>query len=84
MNPYEILGVDRNAKDKTIKKAYMEMTRKWHPDLYHNEEDIKIANAKMQEINAAWELIGSPKSRAIYDKEHPVSVYEYYAKKTSF
>ncbi len=81
MNPYEILGVDRNAKDKTIKKAYMEMTRKWHPDLYHNEEDIKIANAKMQEINAAWELIGSPESRAIYDKEHPVSVYEYYAKK---
>lgn len=81
MNPYEILGVDRNAKDKTIKKAYMEMTRKWHPDLYHNKEDIKIATAKMQEINAAWELIGSPESRAIYDKEHPFSVYEYYAKK---
>ncbi len=81
MNPYEILGVDRNAKDKTIKKAYMEMTRKWHPDLYHNKEDIKIANAKMQEINAAWELIGSPESRAAFDKEHPVSVYEYYAKK---
>ena len=81
MNPYEILGVDRNAKDKTIKKAYMEMTRKWHPDLYHNKEDIRIANAKMQEINAAWELIGSPESRAAFDKEHPVSVYEYYAKK---
>lgn len=81
MNPYEVLGVDRNANDEAIKKAYRKKVREWHPDLFHTEEDIKTANVKMQEINAAWELIGSPESRAAFDKEHPVSVYEYYAKK---
>lgn len=81
LNPYEILGVDRNANEKAIKKAYRKLVSKWHPDLYHTEAEIKIAEEMMKKINSAFELIGSPKSRSAWDAENPVSVYEYYSKK---
>lgn len=83
MNPYEVLGVDRNAKDKAIKKAYRALSKKWHPDLFETEADKKTATVKMQEIIEAYKLIGTPKARAAFDASNPVSssVYEHYAKK---
>lgn len=86
MNPYEVLGVERNAKEETIKTAYRKLARNWHPDLFHTAEEISIAEEKMKELNAAWELIGTPEKRVLFDASNPVSVnvYEYYAsKKTS-
>ena len=58
---YEILGVSEGATLKEIKKAYRKLVREYHPDIMQakgeSEEYIKEATAKVQEINAAYELL---------------------------
>ena len=83
MDPYKILGVDRDASDETLKRAFRSLAKKWHPDLFHTDEEKAEAEEKFKTLNAAWELIGTPESRAIYDASNPVvvNVYEYYSKK---
>ena len=58
-NAYRILGVDANASDEEVKKAYREMAKKNHPDLVSNlgEEVHQAAEKKFQEINEAYEII---------------------------
>ena len=56
---YKILGIDPNASDEEVKKAYREMAKKNHPDLVSNlgDEVRQAAEKKFQEINAAYETI---------------------------
>ena len=63
---YEVLGVDRSADDKTIKKAYKRLARKYHPDL--NPDDPKGAEAKFKEVNEAYDVLKDPQKRARYDQ----------------
>ena len=56
-DPYEVLGVPRNASDDEIKRAYRQLAKKYHPDINPGDE---AAAAKMQEINAAYEQIKDP------------------------
>ena len=58
-NAYKILGIDPNASDEDVKKAYREMAKKNHPDLVSNlGEDVRqAAEKKFQEINQAYETI---------------------------
>jgi len=62
---YQILGVNREAKEKEIKQAYRRLARKYHPDL--NPGD-KSAEAKFKEINAAYEVLSDPEKRKKYDQ----------------
>ena len=55
-DPYEVLGVSRDATDEEIKKAYRQLAKKYHPDV--NPGD-KQAEEKMKEINAAYDAIKS-------------------------
>ena len=56
-DPYEILGVSRDATEEEIKKAYRELARKYHPDNYANSPLSDLASEKMKEINEAYDTI---------------------------
>jgi len=60
---YEMLGVNKNASQDEIKKAYRKFARKYHPDL--NPGD-KTSEHKFKEINEAYSVLGDEKKRADY------------------
>jgi len=57
MNPYEVLGVSENADEETIKKAYRELVKKYHPDKYVNNPLADLAAEKIKEINKAYDML---------------------------
>ncbi len=62
---YKILGVDKNATQDDIKKAYRKLARKLHPDL---NPDDKEAERKFKELNEANEVLSNSENRKKYDK----------------
>ena len=56
-DPYEVLGVSKNATDDQIKDAYRELARKYHPDNYTDNPLSDLAGEKMKEINEAYDAI---------------------------
>src|SRR3989344_438639 len=61
---YETLGVSRNATKEEIKKAYLKLAKKYHPDM-NKEAD---ATEKFKEINEAASVLGDEQKRAQYDR----------------
>ena len=57
MDPYEVLGVSRDADEETIKKAYRALVKKYHPDRYVNTPMAEVASEKMKQINEAYDMI---------------------------
>lgn len=64
-NPYEVLGVAKDATDADIKKAYHKLVMKYHPD--KNPGD-KSAEEKFKEVNNAFDILKDPQKRAAYDR----------------
>ncbi len=62
---YEVLGIDRNASEADIKKAYRRLAKKYHPDVNPGDKE---AEAKFKEINEAYEVLSDPEKRARYDQ----------------
>lgn len=62
---YEILGVDRNASEADIKKAYRKLAGKHHPDKPSGDE------TKFKEINEAYEVLGDKEKRQMFDQLGP-------------
>lgn len=57
MDPYQVLGVSRDATDEDIKKAYRLLSRKYHPDANINNPNKAQAEAKFKEVQQAYQLI---------------------------
>ncbi len=62
---YTVLGVNRDASDEDIKKAYRKLAMKYHPD---RAPDDKNAEEKFKEAKEAYEILSDPKKRGIYDQ----------------
>jgi curved DNA-binding protein CbpA len=56
-DPYQILGISRNATDDEVKNAYRNLAKKYHPDSYGDNPLADLAEEKMQEINEAYDSI---------------------------
>lgn len=63
---YKLLGVERNASEAEIKKAYRSKANKYHPD--KNLDSPEEAEAKFKEAKEAYEILSDPKKRAAYDQ----------------
>lgn len=57
MDPYKVLGVTPQTSDDDVKRAYRELARKYHPDNYINNPLADLAEARMKEINEAYDMI---------------------------
>jgi len=62
---YEILGIKKEATESEVRKAYLKLAKKYHPDV--NPGD-KVAEQKFKEINLAYEVLKDEKKRAQYDQ----------------
>lgn len=56
-DPYKVLGVSPNASDAEVKKAYHDLSRKYHPDSYANNPLAELAEEKFKEVKEAYEEI---------------------------
>lgn len=61
---YEILGVDRNASDAEIKRAFRASARQYHPDVNKSPD----AEARFKELNEAYAVLNDAQKRATYDR----------------
>ncbi len=62
---YKILGVDKNATEKDIKKVYRRLARQYHPDVNPGDS---AAETRFKEINEAYEVLSDPDKRRKYDE----------------
>ena len=62
---YETLGVDRDATDEELKRAYRKMARRYHPDANPGDPE---AEARFKEVSGAYEVLSDPERRSMYDR----------------
>jgi len=64
-DPYDILGVEKNASAAEVKSAFRRQAKKLHPDA--NKHDPKAAT-RFAELNAAYEILGEADKRKAFDR----------------
>lgn len=69
-NPYEILGISRDASEEEVKKAYRNLSHKYHPDANINNPNKEAAEAKFKEVQQAYQYVIKEKTQG-YSGENP-------------
>lgn len=64
VNFYELLGIDRQATEAEVRRAYRNLVKQYHPDVSNKPDTVK----SFQLIQTAYEVLSDPQKRAIYDK----------------
>lgn len=64
---YEVLGLERNASEEEIKKAFRRLARQFHPDTLTGEQEKKAAEVKFKEIGEAYAILSDQEKRRRYD-----------------
>lgn len=63
-DPYDVLGLSKGASTEDAKRAYRRLSKEWHPDRHKGE---KAAEERFKEINEAYEILGNPEKKRMYD-----------------
>ncbi|MDF7666697.1 molecular chaperone DnaJ [Orbaceae bacterium ESL0727] len=63
---YEVLGINKDADEREIKKAYKRLAMKYHPD--KNQDNKAEAEEKFKEVKEAYEILNDPEKKAAYDQ----------------
>lgn len=63
-DPYDVLGLEKGASVDDAKRAYRRLSKEWHPDKHKGE---KSAEERFKEINEAYEILGDPEKKRMYD-----------------
>ena len=73
-DPYRILGVTTDAAPAAIRKAYLQLAKRNHPNLFATDpEKYRASNVMMQDINCAYDLLSDPALRELWDRRHPAA-----------
>ncbi len=72
-DPYEVLGVSKDATPEEIKKAYRSLAKKYHPDNYVNNPLADLASEKFKEINEAYEQLSGSGNSSSYQRQSAYS-----------
>ena len=64
-DPYKVLGLDRDASDEDVKRAYRRLAKKYHPDVNPGDKE---AEQKFKEVNEAYAVLSDSEKRAQYDQ----------------
>ncbi|XP_019861918.1 PREDICTED: dnaJ homolog subfamily C member 21-like [Amphimedon queenslandica] len=70
---YEVLGVERNASEEQLKKAYRKLALKYHPD--KNPDNVDESNKIFHLVQNAYEVLSDPQERAWYDRHREEILY---------
>lgn len=66
LDPYEVLGVSRGASDEEIKKAYRNLSRKYHPDANINNPNKAEAEEKFKQVQQAYDMVMKEKEQGTF------------------
>ena len=66
-NPYDVLGISSNASDDEVKRAYRDLTRKYHPDANVNNPLADLAEEKFKEVQEAYDIIMKQREQGGYN-----------------
>jgi len=65
---YQVLGIEKKADEKDIKRAYRKLAGKWHPDRFQNSHEKKKAEEKFKRIGEAYSVLSDAKKKDTYDR----------------
>ena len=65
-DPYQVLGISRGASDEEIKKAYRNLSRKYHPDANINNPNKAQAEEKFKQVQQAYDQIMKEKEQGSF------------------